>query len=149
MPSRGVCGDRPSCSLGSEVQAFLVGSPALSLGLELLSVQVPCTPSTPAVSTPPGAPRLQCWAVGLLEGAGNFSPGGSTPCCTDGGCVVTESQDTERQEGSQDSGFDWWHLKFLIPALEKICQKQMKGCLAQEGVAPIPSLGGLAVAFPG
>lgn len=63
---------------------------------------------------------------------------------------MTESQVTEPQEGSQDSGFDWWwHLKFLIPALEKICQKQMKGRLAQGGVAPVPSLGGLAVALPG
>lgn len=74
-------------------------------------------PPPPAVSTPPGAARLQSWAAGLLEGAGSFSPGGSTPFCTDGGCVVTESQVTEPQEGSQDSGFDWWHLKFLIPSL--------------------------------
>lgn len=148
MPSRGVCGDRPSCSLGSEVQSFLVGGSALSLAWSCYLSRFPAYPPA-AVSTPPGAPRLQCWAAGLLEGAGSFSPGGSMPFCTDGGCVVTESQVTEPQEGRQDSGFDWWHLKFLIPALEKICQKQMKGHLAQKGVAPIPSLGGLALALPG
>lgn len=72
---------------GQGGQSFLVGGPALSLGLELLSAQVPCPTLPPAMSTHPGAPHLHCWAAGLPEGAGSFStPTESMPLCTVGLC---------------------------------------------------------------
>lgn len=99
----------------------------MSLGLELLSAQVRCPTLPPAMNTHLGHPVC---SVGL-QASGRVlaaSPRQLNPCrCALRGYAVTEvTRSWSPQEGSRDSGFNWWHFRFLIPAVDKICQKGME-----------------------